>query len=123
MGRLKAETLSRAETYSDRVLDVVAALEQTGKPARITNHLAGSGTSVGANPFEADEALSAKDFVRCLGIVNKELNETRFWLRLIERRGWVANARLAPLLAETLELKAMFGAMISRTRARQSAND
>lgn len=73
--------------------------------------------------FEADEAVSRKDFVRCLGIVNKELNETRFWLRLIERRGWVATARLGPLLAETAELKAMFGAMISRTRSRSGAND
>ncbi len=123
MGRLKAETLVRAEIYSDRVLDVVQALEQTGTPKRIVDQLAGSGTSVGANLFEADEALSPKDFVRCLGIVNKELNETRFWLRLVERRGWVTNAKLGPLVAETLELKAMFGAMISRTRARQIVKD
>jgi four helix bundle protein len=49
----------------------------------------GSGTSVGANIFEADEAMSRPDFCRMLGIVIKELNETRFWLRLVVARKWI----------------------------------
>jgi four helix bundle protein len=52
------------------------------------DQIAASGTSVGANTFEADEAMSRKDFCKALGIANKELNETRFWLRLFVRREW-----------------------------------
>jgi len=96
MGRLKQELLDRVEHYADRVLDVADTLESLGKPARIISQVSGSGTSVGANAFEADEAMSAKDFIKCLGIVMKELNETRFWLRRCESRGWIAASRLQP---------------------------
>src|SRR5882724_7932311 len=76
MGRLRADTLLRVEEYSDRVLDVAAALEVKRRWPRIIDQLVGSGGSVGANAFEADQAMSAKDFMKCLGTVLKELNET-----------------------------------------------
>lgn len=82
MGRLRVETLERVEKYSDRVLDVVAALEKKRVRGRILDQLTGSGTSAGANTWEADEAVSPADFCKTLGVVVKELNETRFWLRM-----------------------------------------
>lgn len=115
MGRLHQQTLDRAEAYADRTLDVVEALEKQRRSRRIIDQLAGAGTSVGANVFEADEAMTAKDFAKSLGIVAKELNECRFWLRLIGRRGWIPAERLGTLLQETEELKAMFGSMVVRT--------
>ena len=39
--------------------------------------MAGAGTSVGANAWKADEAMSRADFCKGLGVVLKELNETR----------------------------------------------
>ncbi len=116
MARLRAETLERVEEFADRVLDVVSALEQRRVYARVIDQLADSGTSVGANVFEADEAMTSADFAKTLGVVLKELNETRFWLRLCSRRGWIRATRLTPLLNEATELKAMFGAMVLRTR-------
>ena len=118
MGRLRAETLERMESYADRVLAVADHLERKRRPRRIIDQVSGSGTSAAANVFEADEALTAKDFAKTLGITAKELNETRFWLRLFIRRGWFKPKQLSPLLEETLELKSMFGAMIVRTRDR-----
>jgi four helix bundle protein len=118
MARLRVETLERLEHYADRVLDVVGELERQKRNRRIVDQLAGSGPSVGANGFEADEAMSRSDFVKCLCIVMKELNETKFWLRLVSRRGWISSKRLEPLLVETIELKSMFSAMIIRTRRR-----
>jgi four helix bundle protein len=116
MGRLRQETLDRAEHYSNRMLDVVEALEKQGRWRRVTDQMAGAGTSVGANVFECDEAMTAKDFAKTLGIVVKELNENRFWLRLCARRAWIKPRRLEPLIEETRELKSIFGAMIVRTR-------
>lgn len=76
----------------------------------------GSGTSVGANVFEADEAMTKADFVKCLCIACKEINETRFWLRFVARRGWVKADRLTSLESECNELKKVFGTMIARTK-------
>jgi four helix bundle protein len=82
----------------------------------VIEQLAGCGTSVGANLCEADEAMSRPDFVKTLCIVVKELNETRYWLRLIGRRDWIKQTRLLPLQQEADELKRICGAIISRTR-------
>lgn len=121
MGRLRAETLERVLSFSERVLTVVDTLEEQGCSRRVLDQLTGCGSSVGANVYEADEALSAADFVKCLGIVVKELSEVRFWLLLCGRRGWIAKERLGPLLAETAELRAVFGSMAVRTRRKSLA--
>ena len=42
-----------------------------------------SGTSVGANYCEADEAESAKDFKHKIRICKKEAREVKYWLRII----------------------------------------
>jgi len=98
------------------VLDVIQTLELTKCPRRLIEQMAAAGTSVGANVFEADEAMSRADFAKTLSIVNKELNETRFWLRLVARRDWIPAPRLAELLDEAEHLKRIIGAMIARTR-------
>jgi four helix bundle protein len=118
MGRLKTETLERVERYADRVLDVVESIQKLRRSRRILDQMAGSGTSVGAKLFEADQAVSAKDFGKSLGIVVKELSETKFWLRLVARRQWVKPAGLAGLLQETDELLSIFNTVIVRTRSR-----
>lgn len=117
MARLQADLLERAEAFCDRALDVADHLREAGRPPRIVSQLIGCGSSVGANLFEADEAMSRADFCRCLAICINELNETRFWLRLIQRRNWIAGERLAPLETEAEELKRILGSMLARTRA------
>jgi four helix bundle protein len=42
-----------------------------------------SGTSVGANYCEADDAISGKEFRQKIGTCKKESRETRHWLRMI----------------------------------------
>lgn len=117
MGRLRGDTLDRVDALCDRVLDVVGELERLHVSRRILDQLTGAGTAVGANLFEADEAMSRKDFVKCLAIANKELNETRFWIRLVSSRNWIDEARLAGLLDESDQLKRVIGAIIRNTRS------
>jgi len=116
MGRLKPEMLGRMAEYADRVLDVAEALERQGRSRRVVDQVAGCGTSIGANTFEADQAMTRKDFARTMAITAKELGESRFRLRLVSRRGWIKSARPAELLNETDELLAIRKAMIVRTR-------
>lgn len=118
MGRLRVDFLSRVECFVDRVMDVVDVLASQQRSRRILDQLTGSATSVGANTFEADEALSRADFCKTLGIVIKELNETRFWLRLCVRRQWIIETRLIALQSEADELKLIFGTMLSKSRLR-----
>lgn len=105
MARLQPELLMRVEAFADRMLDLASALAKAKVHARVIGQLVGCGTAVGANVFEADEAMSRADFCKCLAIAVKELNEARFWIRLVARQGWVASRRLTGLEAECVELK------------------
>ncbi len=120
MGRLRDETLNRVDSFAHRVVDVAEEVERLGKSRRIVDQMIGSGTSVGANIAEADEAMSRPDFCKTLGIVVKELNESRYWLRFVGTRGWIPKPRLTPLDDEATELKKMFGVMLARTRKSKS---
>ena len=116
MGRLEAAFVERTEVFSDRTLDVAEELAKQRRFARVIDQLVGCGTSVGANVCEADEALSRKDFAKCIGIAIKELNETRFWLRRIAKRQWIPPKRLSLLQKEASEIKLILGAILTRTR-------
>lgn len=117
-GRLKLEFVERTESFSDRCVAVAEQLEKDGRFRRIVEQLAASGSSVGANIAEADQAMSRSDFVKCMCIASKELAETRFWLRLCIRRGWVKEKSLEPLLNEVSELRNILSSIIARTRKR-----
>jgi four helix bundle protein len=66
-----------------------------------------SGTSIGANFFEASAASSRKDYINFFRHALKSANETRFWLALVNDTGNVPRARkldLDDLRKETKEI-------------------
>jgi four helix bundle protein len=50
----------------------------------ISNQIVRSGTSIGANAMEAQNAESKADFVHKIKIAAKEADETQYWLTLCE---------------------------------------
>lgn len=121
MGRLKEQFLTRIEDFCDRVLDMSEVLETNRRAARHVDQIARSATSIGANAFEADEALSRKDFCKTLDISLKELNETRYWVRTVSRRQWIKASRVSSLLDEGRQLRAVIGAMIAKSKSATSS--
>ena len=75
----------RTFEFAVRILDLVEALPPIGY-AKIADQISRSGTSVGANVEEADGALSRPDKRKAFVIARKEARETRYWLRLIDRK-------------------------------------
>jgi four helix bundle protein len=45
----------------------------------------GTATSVGANYCEADDAVSKKEFLKCIGTCKKEARESKHFLRMAAR--------------------------------------
>lgn len=77
---------------SDRLLDfaaeiikLVTQIEKSATGQHISKQLMRSGTSAGANYEEACGAESRADFIHKLQISLKELRESVYWLRLIEK--------------------------------------
>lgn len=116
---MNAEELStRLLDLAVRVLRVVQALPRTRSGRHVADQLLRAGTSPGANYEEACGAESPRDFAHKIGIVLKELKETRYWLRLAGRVPLVKPASLGPLLAELEQVIAIFGKSVKTARRR-----
>jgi len=106
------ELSERFLDFTVRVIKLVNALPKTPVGRHLATQLLSSGTSPGANYEEACGAKSRADFIHKLGVVLKELKESRFWLKVIGRAGLVPPQRLAPLLIECEELCAIIAQSI-----------
>ena len=70
----------------------------------MSKQLLRSGTSVGAQITEAQNAESKIDFVHKLAIAQKECAESIFWLKLLHRSEYLEEKDFTSINADTLEL-------------------
>lgn len=79
----------------------------------LSNQLRKSGTSIGANYYEACHAESGADFVHKLSIALKEAGETIYWIELIEKSNEFPRLMMKyKLLDEAIQLQKIFAAVI-----------
>lgn len=71
----------------------------------VAKQLLRSGTSIGANIFEAQHAESKADFIHKMKIAIKEANETLYWLLVCERsENYPVNISLKELVEELIRI-------------------
>jgi four helix bundle protein len=75
----------RTARFGEAVIDFAKKIPVGPLTERIINQLVGSGTSVGANYDEADDAVSKKEFLKCIGTCKREARETKHFLRMAAR--------------------------------------
>ena len=78
-----------------------------------------SGTSVGENFREAFRARSNSEFIVKLGICLQELDETAYWLELLEESELIKPSLLVDLHDETDQLIAIFTTISKKRKAQQ----
>ena len=106
------EMEERLLEFAVRVGKLVNALPATLLGRHICSQLIRSGTSPVANYSETCAAESKKDFIYKLGIVLKELRETRTWIRLIVRSDLLPENRISTILDECEQLGRIIGKSI-----------
>ena len=74
--------------FSVQIMDLVKELKANHETV-IANQIGRSGTSIGANIYEANYAQGKKDFISKLEIALKEANETGYWLELLYRTNYI----------------------------------
>ena len=73
-----------------------------------------SGTSVGANYCEADDAGSKKDFRYKISICKREARETKYWVRMIVSSQPQLKEKGKALWQEAKELHLIFAAILRK---------
>jgi four helix bundle protein len=101
-----------------QVLCIVAELLAAGAAKHVARQLTRAGTSGGANYEEARGAESRADFAHKILVAAKEVGESVYWLRLIERAELARRDRVSPAIQEGTELVAILKASARTARAR-----
>lgn len=82
----------------------------------IANQIVRSGSSIGANFVESQDASSIKDFIQKLSISLREARETLYWLKVIERTKILAYDEISAALKECNELIAILVKSIKKAK-------
>ncbi|HEY2586899.1 MAG TPA: four helix bundle protein [Tepidisphaeraceae bacterium] len=105
----KFDLEERSARFGEAVIRLAKRVGLNAVTQPLVSQLVRSGTSIGANYGEANDAESRKDFRHKIGICRKESKETKHWLRMMA----VAVPELAEdarsLWQEAKELNLIFG--------------
>ena len=108
-GQWQADQLEeRLVNFAVRIIKLASNLPRTPAGKHIAGQILRSGTSPAPNYGEARGAESHADFVHKLRVVLKELNETRIWLRMIERSDMLRAELIIDIIGENTELCRIF---------------
>ena len=88
----------------------------------IANQILKSGTSIGANVREAQNAESKADFIHKLSIAQKECNETIYWLELMNATGYLNSVEFESLNNDAIELIKIITTIIKNTKQNLTPN-
>ncbi len=107
--------------FAARITQFAAQLPKTPAGRHIALQILRSGTAAAPNYAEARGAESRADFVHKLGIVQKELNETSVWLRIVLRISREEADLIVAILQENIELARIVTASIRTAKTRSNA--
>jgi four helix bundle protein len=115
-GQRPEDLKSRTRNFALRVVRLYSALPKQTESQVIGKQLLRAGTSVGAHYREGLRARSKSEYAAKLNAGLMELEETLYWLELLEGSGIISGRRLAPLKTEVGELSAIFVTLIKQAR-------
>ena len=106
----------RTAVFAEEIIEFVKTVKRCEITRPIISQLIRSGTSIGANYAEADGAESRKDFVHKIALSNKEVKETKYWLRIIAKAEVEKRDRALELWKEADELNRIFSSILIKTK-------
>ena len=106
--------LTKTIQFSLLIIEYCELLE-AGRKYVIAKQLLRSGTSIGANVHEAQNAESKADFIHKFKIAAKEVEETTYWLILCENSG--SYPTCVSLIEALKEIEKIITKIISTSKA------
>jgi four helix bundle protein len=98
----------RTKKIAISIIRLSALLPETPESRTIRHQITKSGTSIGANYWEANRARSKADFSNKIRICESEASETKYWLEIIEDMDWTGKQKTEPVMQEIKEIFAIF---------------
>ena len=110
----KYDLEERTARFGEQIIEFAKKTPINEITRSLVDQLVRSGTSVGANYCEADDASSKKEFRQKIGYCRKEARETKFWLRMIVKAEPQLREQAKSRWQEAKELHLIFAAILRR---------
>src|SRR5438093_9137755 len=108
--------------FAARIIRLAGRLSKNFQGRHVAKQILRSGTAGAPNYAEARGAESRADFIHKMRIVQKELNETAVWIRIMAKSCLVSPDLLVDILAENKELCRIASASIKTARTRAAGS-
>jgi four helix bundle protein len=120
-GQSKGNPLKdKSYAFALRVIKLYKHLIAEHKEFVLSKQVLRSGTSIGANIAEGNQAQSRPDFIHKLSIALKEAVETEYWLCLLRDSEYISPSQAESLIANCKELRRILTSAIKTSKTRQS---
>src|SRR5690554_1077075 len=95
---------TKSFSFAVRVVDLYKYLQTEKKEFVLSKQLLRCGTGIGAMVREAEQGESKADFIHKLSIALKEINETLYWLELLNETAYLSQQQFESINADATEL-------------------
>ncbi len=104
--------------FALRIVKLYKFLADENKEYVLSKQCLRSGTSIGANITEGNQAQSTADFIHKLSISLKEAFETEYWLCLLRDAEFISEKQAQSLITDFNELQKMLTASIKTSKSK-----
>ena len=102
--------------FAVRIVNLYKYLTDTKKEYVLSKQLLRSGTSIGANVAEAEQAQSKPDFVSKMNIALKETSETKYWIKLLQATDFLSKEESSLILDDCIELEKILISIVKSSK-------
>ena len=108
--------LDKSFSFAVRIVKLSQYLQKHEKEFVISQQVLRSGTSIGANITEAQQAQSRADFRSKLNIALKEAAETDYWLRLLHTTEYLNETQFQSIISDCREIKHLLISIVKSSK-------
>jgi len=102
--------------FAVRIVKLYKHLTEVKNEFVMSKQILRSGTSVRAMVHEAEHAESSNDFIHKMAIAQKEMNETLYWLVLLQKTEYLSQEQFENINSDALEIIKLVTSIIKTTK-------
>ena len=102
--------------FAIRIVKLSQYLRSSKREFVLSKQVLRSGTSIGANVAESQQAQSRADFISKLEIALKETSETKYWIRLLKETGYISECEFNSVFPDCVEIEKLLVSIVKSTK-------
>ncbi len=108
-----------SKKFAVDIINICNILSKERKEYVLFNQLLKSGTSIGANIYEANYAASRADFINKLQISLKECYESQYWLEIFKETKIMSEAEYAEMYSRCSKIRILLISSINTAKEKK----